>query len=154
MQISRENLDTAKTFDRYATVSLPKGWRELGSGCDRTAYKGPDGLVYKVSSWSGEHSQNLHEARRCWEIRNSDKRPEWLFVPKAHYDAATGIVVMEWVRGKAPNAYCGWRACKCEGSCWTARTRWLARELGMGDLHHKNVKIMPDGKLGVFDLGM
>ena len=61
------SIDNARIAENLAEEAdfhnLPEGWTFLGSGCYRTCYLGPDGIVYKVDSDEGEHSSNSVELR-------------------------------------------------------------------------------------------
>jgi hypothetical protein len=53
-------------YDGYA--EFRNGWKELGSGCYRTCYLSPDGIVYKVQSRQSAESPNYNSNSN--EVRN------------------------------------------------------------------------------------
>lgn len=149
MRISRENLEMAKLLDRYF---VPEGWKLLGAGSSRTAFLGPDGLVYKVPSW-GDTFQNRNEANVVWAWRKRTDLPTWCIIPRAHFDTETGVTVMEYHEGTQPKCD-GYRGgCECgQAVCWRYRLGELSN-LGWSDTQTANAVLTRDGNVVIIDLG-
>jgi hypothetical protein len=149
MQISRANLEFAATLDRWADA--PEGWTKLGSGSSRTAFLGPDGLVYKVSG-RGDSYQNRAEANAVWTWRKRTDLPEWCIIPRAYYHAETEVTVMEYFEGTQPQ--CGqYAGCQCgQAVCWKYRRREIAK-LGWCDEQRANALLTASGHVVIIDLG-
>ena len=147
MRISVENLQRARKLTRNA---LPRGWKLLGRGSSRTAFLGPDGLVYKVPS--GDTYQNAAEGQAVWLWRKRTDLPEWLIIPRAHFDSETGVLVMEYHEGSQPRC-AGWDGCSCgQAVCWVEKLRDAAK-LGWCDQQTANALLTPDGKVVLVDMG-
>lgn len=56
--IGKFHEDWTRRWD--APEGLPKGWQRLGSGCSRTGYLGPDGLVYKCGMGIAQYQEYLN----------------------------------------------------------------------------------------------
>lgn len=72
----REAMTLLDTVDSHV-YSGPDGWEVLGSGCFRTAYLAPSGIVYKI----GEASANLSESRKSALLRKRTNLPDFLYIP-------------------------------------------------------------------------
>lgn len=53
---------------------IPSGWRHLGTGGFRSAFLGPDGVVYK-REWGVSYEMNQNEAFLYEEQGNADEMP-------------------------------------------------------------------------------
>jgi hypothetical protein len=149
MRISRENIDAIKGYNRWAPV-VPEGWTKLGAGSSRTAFLGPDGLVYKVSEYE-DYFQNRNEGKVVWTWRKRADLPSWAIVPRAHFDEDSGVLVMEYHEGSQPN--CSHYGCSCgQEVCWVKRLRELA-QLGWCDMQTANAVLAEDGRVVLIDLG-
>lgn len=151
MQINRKYLAVAA---KQRGKRALKGWTYLGEGCERRAFLGPDGLVYKMSRY-GDKYQSPREVTRAWQLRKQ-ALPDWLFVPRAYYSAEFNVSVMEYAKGVHPalDHPCD-RSCVCEDeTCWKKRAAWVRNELGIIDVHGNNVIILEDGRLALVDLGL
>jgi len=149
MRISQENLEVASKLSR--NLPTPRGWKRLGAGSSRTAYLGPDGLVYKVSSW-GDYFQSKNEAKVVWAWRKRNDLPEWCVIPRAYFHAETGVEVMEYFEGSQPpcDQYFG---CSCgQAVCWRLRIRDLVK-LGWADPQTANALLTRDGRVVLIDMG-
>lgn len=66
---------------------MPEGWKRLGSGCYRTAYLSPRGVVYKVNArrYDGEEydGYNHAEFRNIITIKSTRTVPEMWRIPDA-----------------------------------------------------------------------
>lgn len=135
---------------RYA----PEGWKYLGQGCYRGAYRSPDNVVYKVQIVPGVYSgqSNLHEYRTWWILRLSHRMPEGARFPMMNFFGFEGnddVNAMEYV-GRTLN--------KCANDAdyyrYSDTLRKVARQLELWDMHHANAAVDEKSKLIVpIDLG-
>lgn len=77
---------------------MPNGWEILGSGIDRTAYLGPDTVVYKITHRLTRYEANEREFDAC-RILGSSPAPEGFGVPKASLFTVddTKVIAMEFL---------------------------------------------------------
>lgn len=55
----------------------PEGWTLLGSGCFRTAFLSPSGIVYKI----GDEEANASEVRKAAALRRRTNLPDFIYIP-------------------------------------------------------------------------
>lgn len=113
---NRKDATTAAKMGRYGGMTCAAeqaGWTILGSGCSRTAYLSPEGVVYKV----GQPGSNINEVKRIQTFRKRKpvgpiKFPEaslWnVAVPHPNYDGThQPVVAMEHIKSD-PEAHAYW----------------------------------------------
>lgn len=118
------------------------GFKRLGEGAYRVAFRGPDGLVYKVAR---DVSYNEEEWDNYRWLSGKTYSP-LVQLPRMMYHR--GIVVMEYVPGaEPPDCYWTpddeWNYCACgksyRGRCWN---EWAVKCIpDLGDLHQGNVRV-------------
>src|SRR5512139_3469767 len=130
----------------------PKGWRRLGSGCYRTAYLSPSGVVYKVERCSNSYQTNEGEAGalRRYMFR---KFPQGCRLPRYQlftFDEHEGVMAMEHL----PRLLRQVSRHDEEGAKIRAlRARLVEALADTDDMHDDNIGITADGVLVPIDLG-
>ena len=151
--------------DRWArNRALPKGWKKIGQGGTRTAYLGPDGVVYKV-----QHDWDFDECNRD-EVKAARRLKKNVFLQRqgVHIPETVGyrvkgktIVAMEYIAGKPS---------RCNKASWDEKAKCSCRtfgtpricfgvlydmldERGFNDCYSGNVLYTPDNKIWLIDLG-
>lgn len=114
---------------------LPEGFTYLGKGWSRTAYLGPDGLVYKVPT--SDYSAGLCVSERDRYTRLcEDAKKVGVHLAKAYWHEDARVLTME---------FCS----KSRDLVWT-ETEKIGR-LGIGDLHDGNAWLDDKGRIVVVD---
>ena len=125
----------------YSCNPIPKGWEELGSGISRTAYLGPDGVVYKC----GEDYANLNDARTSARCRKMNMPKGWR-IPLVHYfgnvtvkeypEDDFSVIAMEHGKGghkrECWKKNCPRRYCSCKDA------EFAESYFGLTDIHEGN----------------
>ncbi len=88
------NAADAKLISECGGYATPKGWRRLGSGCYRTAYLSPEGVVYKVETYRA-NGCNKREADNLIRLNKKCRMPEGTRLPKFTYYSDCGVIAME-----------------------------------------------------------
>ena len=75
----------------------PDGWQYLGSGCYRTAYLSPSGVVYKVEQSEGSWQSNRGEYETWKRLYLNCKMPKHSRLPKLSYFPVgqSGVIAIE-----------------------------------------------------------
>jgi hypothetical protein len=74
--------------------NIPNGWKELGSGCFRTAFLAPDGIVYKVEARGGHYNPIEYQVFLAF----ADKMPEGVSLSPCFF-YGNGVLAMELATG-------------------------------------------------------
>lgn len=97
--------ELAATFRHWdaETNALPDGWEFLGQGCYRTAWRGPDGYVYKVQHDTDQHvwqyTENFLEYKnflRLGDLIMSESSGK-VRLARANYFPSVNVICMEYV---------------------------------------------------------
>src|SRR6266496_3685209 len=81
---SHDNAVVAAEFESGSYRPLPIGWRRLGSGVYRIAFRGPDGLVYKVEKNGSWNTANEAKVFQYWKDNNYSFAPDFRYWPDAN----------------------------------------------------------------------
>ena len=139
---------TGKHRDRYVNTYMARhgfteGWVYVGSGCYRSAYRGPDGLVYKV----GTKNDNEADARISQRMSKIKGKPRLFHFPDMHL--VGDVLVTEYVQHTNNNSLQPWE----EERAWERVIKW-ARKHGVKIQDQYGDNTLWDGKRFVFvDLG-
>jgi hypothetical protein len=105
---------------------LPDGWKALGAGVNRTAYLGPDGVVYKVPA-PGCGQANHYEKDSCARLAYS--REDCVGGWTVPYCTLYGdVLATEYIHGSYPD--------DDEDDEWQDR----CYDSGVSDMHRGNAK--------------
>ncbi len=116
----------------------PGGWKYLGSGAFRSAWEGPDGVVYKVEHYGRSSQTNEGEyakLRDAWKY----EPVEGVRLPSASYYPSCRVIAMEKIRGKLlADRYDYWqmpaditrlmRRCESNYDLWDLHTQNIIQE--------------------------
>lgn len=126
--------------NRTGAASAPAGWRKLGEGMYRVAFRSPDGVVYKVQdSYVYSEQNNLGEYRNWNRLRLSCKLPQGARWPRLAYYGldGRGVIAMEYVGALLRD----FGSYSPDGSrYWGIRSK-ICRITDMWDLHGENVGV-------------
>lgn len=131
-------------------LDAPKGWTRLGSGCYRTAFLSPDGVVYKVQqNYAYSYQTNKGEVeviRRYW-LR---KLPRGCRFPRYQFFEldGKGVTAME----RLPKLLKDFSRYE-ENSPWTLLDRLQEALVDVYDLHGANIGVDEVGMLVPIDMG-
>ena len=83
--------------ERADYYDRPDGWEYLGSGCYRTAYLSPSGVVYKVEQSENSWQSNKGEYETWKRLYLNCKMPEHSRLPKLSYFPVgrSGVIAIE-----------------------------------------------------------
>lgn len=131
-------------------IPVPEDWKKLGSGCYRTAYLSPSGVVYKVQHRKTSWQTNVGEAEKIRSLMFR-KLPKGCRLPRfALYDLGTeGVLAMEKF-DKLLNEFAFY---SFDGSRYWGLREELMQALNLWDLHGANVAIDKEGLVVPIDLG-
>jgi hypothetical protein len=124
----------------YSNEALPDedGFKFLGAGCERTVWLGPDGNVYKCEMRDGA---NVKEYNQSLRLRGTADLPCWIYIPETAYDAASNIVVAEYIDGREINTWdCYDNGCDEDGCAWSVAMEAF-EFIGSFDGHPGNCKV-------------
>lgn len=128
---------------RRCSGGRPKGWKYLASGCYRTVYLSPSGVVYKCET--GANGANRREYENYVKLL-SRKLPEGVRLPRLTYFREYGIIAMEAFEDTLADAPYDARYDRIHGE--------MRRQIPIKDLHTYNVMIDRKGEMLVpVDLG-
>lgn len=106
---SSRNINNWNIPEHVVHGDAPEGWAYLGRGSFRSAWLGPDGVVYKVGHQKNSHQQE-QEVEKIQECLEKKQLPGCR-IPRAsewRFDDGDEIVVsMEKVNGTTLNNYLG-----------------------------------------------
>jgi hypothetical protein len=147
--------------------AVPSGWEFIGSGVTRSAYLGPDGIVYKVAhSWP---VWNITEAKWMKLLRNApDLVPLGVTTPHTTLwktrqinKEQHNVLAMDYI-AKTQEVECAYdhfdtlpKRCNCkpEGRMCFGLLLQHLYESGIEDMFPENVHYAADGKFYLIDLG-
>lgn len=137
---------------------LISGWKNLGRGCSRIAYLGPDGVVYKVGWGDGGANEAL-----AYAIKGMIDHPTFA-IPAASsftFDGAEGLITVGAVEycgedecGDFEQEYCDCDLDEYDCDCGFDPDYYCSAEtfFGTSDLHAGNLRWYK-GKIYCIDLG-
>ena len=150
---------------------MPEGWQKIGSGGFRTAYLGPDGVIYKVGSDGNEETYGSRfEVRKARRLARKPM-PDFIKIPRTSGFTFGDrfIVAMEYVEAMTPPRRCNkdkfWWAnnkrCTCKSRketrnlnmCITQVREAVEKATGCVDMHIYNFIIATDGFVYPIDMG-
>ena len=157
----REHAQTIYDFHVSGKRKPPDGFRHIGSGGTRSAYLGPDGVVYKVGdSWCNQNEANSSQ----WLRRRKSLKDQEIHIAetRAIYlpDEKEVVNAQQYVEALGPKVYCRSiynRKCNCRKFGTPRICFGLVYEIledhGIEDMYYGNIIYAIDKKFYIIDLG-
>lgn len=146
--------------DRGERDKPPAGWTYLGSGCYRSAYLAPSGVVYKVQKYLDDSAwQSNYKEWLTWKrLYFSCKMPKYSRLPRLNYFPVSqagklGVIAIEKLDG-AYSHYGTFKRDDGELEHWSNVRLAIGEATEVGDLYGDNLMIDTKNNLLVpTDLG-
>jgi len=163
---AQQAMDTGDFHWNYARrgishpSNLPKGWVYTGGGSDRSAFVGPDGVVYKVCFDPLDNAQSAAEIDRFnalngeWPegIRPAEMDIFYVYDPDAdRIGDRAAVVAAEWVEDDLDVDR------EVKARYWISKIWQICNnstnDFYISDLHTENFKVV-NGEVVIIDLGV